>query len=276
MYHGGQLSEDFYVGGNVDFFDFCDKDFMSMLEVDSMVEELGYGNVFMSYQYRIIGMEIRNGLKPMMTDSDVINMCKFVPDHTVIDVYIEKITPEECVSQEMKFMKSFELVAQSHVVIKKLDGDEDDQCKRIRETPGQVNRGNAKLAIEYPISGLGGECSMPSQCVTQTVEGVPHEKGDGVVGEIVPDERAADEEVADEEVDEGITDVGDDEDEGDDEEEEDDDDDNDSDFIEKEFPVDEDHLQFMKFVDDHVDAHEDTMLAGIREQKNPQSRERSQ
>ncbi|RXH81322.1 hypothetical protein DVH24_005236 [Malus domestica] len=44
MYHGGQLSEDFYVGGKVDFFDYCDKDFMSLLEVDNMVEELGYGN----------------------------------------------------------------------------------------------------------------------------------------------------------------------------------------------------------------------------------------
>ncbi|KAB2609304.1 hypothetical protein D8674_012472 [Pyrus ussuriensis x Pyrus communis] len=44
--------EDFYVGGNVDFFDYCDKDFMSLLEVDNMVEELGYGNVFMSYQYK--------------------------------------------------------------------------------------------------------------------------------------------------------------------------------------------------------------------------------
>ncbi|CAN6727414.1 unnamed protein product [Malus baccata var. baccata] len=44
MYHGEQLSEDFYVGRNVDFFDYCDKDFMSLLEVDNMVEELGYGN----------------------------------------------------------------------------------------------------------------------------------------------------------------------------------------------------------------------------------------
>ncbi|KAB2610748.1 hypothetical protein D8674_018780 [Pyrus ussuriensis x Pyrus communis] len=47
MYHGGQLSEDFYVGGKVDFFDYYDKDFMSLLNVDNMVEELGYGNVFM-------------------------------------------------------------------------------------------------------------------------------------------------------------------------------------------------------------------------------------
>ncbi|RXH92842.1 hypothetical protein DVH24_011866 [Malus domestica] len=125
-------------------------------------------------------MEIQNGLKPLMTDSDVINMCKFVPNHTLIDVYIEKITPEECVSQEMKFMKSFESVAQSMVVIEELDGDDDDQCNLIEERPVQVNRGKGKLAIEYPVIGLGGECSVPSQCVTQVVEEVLDERDDNV------------------------------------------------------------------------------------------------
>ncbi|KAM2334075.1 hypothetical protein ACFXTH_011670 [Malus domestica] len=128
-------------------------------------------------------MEIRNGLKPLMTDSDVINMCKFVPNHILIDVYIEKITPEECVSQEMKFMKSFEPVAQSRVVTEELDGGKDDQCNLIEEMPMQVNRGKAKLAIKYPISGFSGECSVPSQCVTQVVEEVPDEMGDRVVGD---------------------------------------------------------------------------------------------
>ncbi|KAM1234908.1 hypothetical protein ACFX2J_004434 [Malus domestica] len=245
MYHSGQLSEDFYVGGKVDFFDYCDKDFMSLLEVDDMVKELGYENVFMSNQYRIPGMEIRNGMKPLMTHSDVINMCKFVPNHTRIDVYIEKITPKEYVSQEMKFMKSFESVAQSKVVIEELDGDNDDQCNLIEERPVQVNIGKGKLAIEYPVNGLGGEYSVPSQCVTQVVKEVADEMGDRVVG--VYDEGVADEGVEDE----GVADVGD---EGAEEEYE-----NDSDFIEEEFPVDEDHLQFMKFVDDHVDAHEDAV-----------------
>ncbi|KAB2628859.1 hypothetical protein D8674_033654 [Pyrus ussuriensis x Pyrus communis] len=152
MYHGGQLSEDFYVGGNEDFFDYCDKDFMSLLEVDNIVEELGYGNIFMSYQYRFLGMEIRNGLKPLMTDSDVINM-------SVKEVH-------------------------------------DEMGDRV--------------------------------------------VGDGVVGEGVPDERLVDEGVKDEE--------------------------NDSDFIEEEFPAHEDHLHFMKFVDDHVDAQEDAVL-GSRQQR---------
>ncbi|KAB2609303.1 hypothetical protein D8674_012471 [Pyrus ussuriensis x Pyrus communis] len=80
-------------------------------------------------------------------------------------------------------MKSFELLAQSMVIIEELDGDEDDQCNLIKERPVQVNRGKAKLAIEYPVSGLGAKCSMPSQCVTQAIKEVPDEKGDAVVGE---------------------------------------------------------------------------------------------
>ncbi|TQD89269.1 hypothetical protein C1H46_025118 [Malus baccata] len=85
----------------------------------------------------------------------------------------------------MKFMKSFESVAQSKVVIEELDCDEDDQCNLIEEMPMQVNRGKAKLVIEYPVSGLS------------------------VVGEGVPDERVDDERVVDEGVeDEGVADKG--------------------------------------------------------------------
>lgn len=58
-----------------------------------MVEELGYGNVFMSYRYRFPRMEIQNRLKLLMTDSYVINTCKYVPNHMMIDVYIKKIIP---------------------------------------------------------------------------------------------------------------------------------------------------------------------------------------
>lgn len=58
MYHSGELTDDFYVRGKVDFFDFCDKDFMSLLKVDNMVKDLGYENVFMSFHYLFLGIEI--------------------------------------------------------------------------------------------------------------------------------------------------------------------------------------------------------------------------
>lgn len=75
----------------------------------------------------------------------------------MIDVYIEKITPEEYVSQELKFIKSFEPITQTNVVIQEIDGDEDDQRR-----PVQISKGNGKLAFEYPVSGLVDDCSVPS------------------------------------------------------------------------------------------------------------------
>ncbi|TQD79338.1 hypothetical protein C1H46_035112 [Malus baccata] len=112
----------------------------------------------------------------------VVSNCVGNPSTSFL-VKLFSITPKECVSQEMKFMKSFEPIAQSRVVIKELDGDEDDECNLKEERPMQVNRGKAKLAIEYPVSDLGGECSVPSQCVTEVVEEVLDDMGDVVVGE---------------------------------------------------------------------------------------------
>lgn len=92
-----------------------------------------------------------------MTESYVINTCKFVPKHMMIDVYIKKIISKECASQEIKFIKSFEPVTQTSVIIQEINGDKDDQ-----KTLVQVNIGKGKLAIEYPVSGLGDDCSVPS------------------------------------------------------------------------------------------------------------------
>ncbi|CAL8998315.1 unnamed protein product [Prunus brigantina] len=52
MYHNGEIRGNYYVNGSVDWFDYCDKDRMSMTEIDAMVKELGheglinYGTVF--------------------------------------------------------------------------------------------------------------------------------------------------------------------------------------------------------------------------------------
>ncbi|CAL9004535.1 unnamed protein product [Prunus brigantina] len=45
MYHGGQICGNCYSSGSVAWFDYCDKDRMSMTEIDNMVRELGYDGV---------------------------------------------------------------------------------------------------------------------------------------------------------------------------------------------------------------------------------------
>lgn len=43
-----------------------------------------------------------------------------------------------------------------------------------------------------------------------------------------------------------------------------DEDEDDNDFVKEEFLGDEDHTNFVKFIDDNVDAQEDAVLASIR------------
>ncbi|TQD76317.1 hypothetical protein C1H46_038148, partial [Malus baccata] len=74
----------------------------------------------------------------------------------------------------LKFIKSFEPIAQNNVVIEEIDGDEDDQCKLIEERPVVL-----------------------SQCVTQTVEGSAEYPLSVVVDEVVGDDFVADEGVGD-------------------------------------------------------------------------------
>ncbi|KAI5316815.1 hypothetical protein L3X38_036522 [Prunus dulcis] len=45
MYHGGQICGNCYASGSVAWFDYCDKNRMSMTEIDNMVRELGYDGV---------------------------------------------------------------------------------------------------------------------------------------------------------------------------------------------------------------------------------------
>ncbi|CAL8170072.1 unnamed protein product [Prunus armeniaca] len=45
MYHGGQICGNCYASGSVAWFDYCDKDRMSMTEIDNIVRELGYGEL---------------------------------------------------------------------------------------------------------------------------------------------------------------------------------------------------------------------------------------
>ncbi|TQD70696.1 hypothetical protein C1H46_043769 [Malus baccata] len=77
------------------------------------------------------------------------------------------------------------------------------------ENVGDLKLGKGRLAIEYPVNGLGGECSVPSHCVTQVVEEVLDERGNRVVGDEVVGKRVPHEMVVDEGVvDEGVEDEG--------------------------------------------------------------------
>ncbi|BFG35160.1 hypothetical protein CerSpe_214340 [Prunus speciosa] len=91
MYHGSQICGNCYASSNVAWFDYCDKDRMSMIEIDNMVRELGYDGVI-SYWYSI--PTYSNGCLKFTTpnklndDQDVIDMLVFVPETRLIDIFL--------------------------------------------------------------------------------------------------------------------------------------------------------------------------------------------
>ena len=74
MRHGGRIEGDkykSYVGAEVDYFDLCDGDRMSVLEINEMVKECGYNKDVILYYYLDPRSDINNGLKELQTDEHI-------------------------------------------------------------------------------------------------------------------------------------------------------------------------------------------------------------
>ncbi|KAI5342122.1 hypothetical protein L3X38_009997 [Prunus dulcis] len=69
MYHNGEIRGNYYVNRSVDWFDYCDKDIISMTEIDAMVKELGHEG-FINYWYSIPGDSCDGGLVKLSEDTN--------------------------------------------------------------------------------------------------------------------------------------------------------------------------------------------------------------
>ena len=72
-----------YVNGHVDYFDHCDIDYMSMLELEDFVERLGYEeNV--SFRYRVSAANVR----VLEDDMDVMSLLSMVEKDRVVEIFM--------------------------------------------------------------------------------------------------------------------------------------------------------------------------------------------
>ncbi|GJR36991.1 mutator type transposase [Tanacetum coccineum] len=78
-----------YINGKVNWFDGVDSNEFSIHELSEMLKLLGYKNERMFYHFKIPNNGLDLGLKPLVSDSDVIDMVKQVGSMKVIEVYIE-------------------------------------------------------------------------------------------------------------------------------------------------------------------------------------------
>ncbi|KAH0981432.1 hypothetical protein GBA52_008609 [Prunus armeniaca] len=67
MHHGGKWFEDCYKDGYVTWFDYVDKDALSLFEIYGMVETLGYDGYTLHY-YKEPDNDYFNGLQLLQTD----------------------------------------------------------------------------------------------------------------------------------------------------------------------------------------------------------------
>ncbi|KAI5310935.1 hypothetical protein L3X38_040740 [Prunus dulcis] len=75
--------------GDTAYFDYVDKDRLSMVEVDYMVQELGYLEGIILYNYKLPGHS--NFLTLLWYDEDVVDMCALVLEFKEIEIYLEHL-----------------------------------------------------------------------------------------------------------------------------------------------------------------------------------------
>lgn len=73
----------------VNWSDDIDSNGFSMVEVTSMLNDLGYVNPGMQYHYKISYADLDNGLLHLSTDSDVLKLIKHVERYKVIEAYVQ-------------------------------------------------------------------------------------------------------------------------------------------------------------------------------------------
>ncbi|KAD4178612.1 hypothetical protein E3N88_27203 [Mikania micrantha] len=78
----------YYVNAKVDYVDMIDTDTFSLIELKTMLQEIGYPKEeIMFYHFLIPDMEINFGLRPICDDQDTLLLLQYVSRFKVIQVY---------------------------------------------------------------------------------------------------------------------------------------------------------------------------------------------
>lgn len=92
--HGGAFTSPpkvRYKGGKVNWIDTIDSERFSVVEVATMMQELGYenGSSGMDFFYKLPNSDLDNGLRKLETDKDALELMSHVSKYKVIDLYVD-------------------------------------------------------------------------------------------------------------------------------------------------------------------------------------------
>ncbi len=170
MHHGGYFANlpwKTYMEGLVDHFDACNMDKISMVDIDQMVEELGYSG-FMNYYWTLPfhTMSLEDILRELKTDKDVMDMVYTnLPHEHKIVVYIVKMTPEEMAKQELAYVENIKATLtppKAKIIEIEPEDGSDEACRKV---VGGVSGGKAPIRKSMAVRRLlisGCEVSSPS------------------------------------------------------------------------------------------------------------------
>ncbi|GJV72365.1 hypothetical protein Tco_1492360 [Tanacetum coccineum] len=93
IHHGGCFSDSpnrKYKDGTFNFFDQVDVDLFSIVDLNDMLEMLGYKNrSSIHYHYKMPDSNLDVGLKELRNDQDVLNLINHTAKHKLIEIYCE-------------------------------------------------------------------------------------------------------------------------------------------------------------------------------------------
>nr|GEW40002.1 hypothetical protein [Tanacetum cinerariifolium] len=93
IHHGGCLSDSpnrKYTDDTFNFFDQVDVDLFSIVDLNDMLEILGYKNRSgIHYQYKIPDINLDFGLKELRNDQDALNLISHTTKHKLIEIYYD-------------------------------------------------------------------------------------------------------------------------------------------------------------------------------------------
>ncbi|GKB30483.1 hypothetical protein Tco_0869884, partial [Tanacetum coccineum] len=105
----------------VNWIDNIDSDSKFVNEVSDMMKMIGYDNVAMKYYFKEPNIEFDKGVRKLATDSDVLEMLKFVSKYKVIDLYAGHFVSKEHVNVDHSISKAIILNEPSNEAVKNVD-----------------------------------------------------------------------------------------------------------------------------------------------------------
>ncbi|GJW34621.1 hypothetical protein Tco_0057541 [Tanacetum coccineum] len=148
-----------YEGSKVNWINNIDSDAFSVNEVSDMMKKIVYDNVAMEFYFKESNTELDKGIRKLATDSDVLEMLKFVSKYKVIDLYVDHSVCKEPVNVDHSISKAIILYEPSNSD-KFLDNDADEASNNVANVvQARRNRNVHNLVITEHVANKGNSVS---------------------------------------------------------------------------------------------------------------------